>query len=115
MKLTMLSVTLGVALGACAPQLEKARTAVDTGTAVAVHLNNEAIYQADVERKRLRAARCLNPMLTLNAVSVAANDPRLGAAWIDELLHDCPQVASFISSLALRKVTEAGLVLPEDK
>jgi len=113
MKRNLLWLALAAGLGACAPQIEKARTVVDTGTAVAVHLNNEAIYQANVERQRLRAARCLNPMLTLNAVSVAAADPRMGPQWVDELLRDCPQVAAFISGLALRKVTEAGLIIPD--
>jgi hypothetical protein len=103
------AILLACLLATACGHLDNARRVTDVATAVAVEANNEAIYQAEVERQRLRSFRCLNPMLTPNALAVAAEDPRLGDRWIDELLWDCPQVSGFISSLALRKLTEAGL------
>ena len=64
------------------------------------------IVQADIERKRIRALRCMNPMLTPDALAAAAQEPQLGGPWIDELLEDCPQFAGFIGDLALRRLVQ---------
>jgi hypothetical protein len=56
----------------------------------------EALVQAENERQRVRSARCHNPLLTPATISAAANDSRLGKDWINELLRDCPQLATFL-------------------
>lgn len=97
------------ALGACAGKLQSARNVVDLSLAVAVEAKQQLIAEAQVERLRIRAFRCFNPVLTIDAVSRAALNIKLGDAWIDELLDDCPQFSAFISDLVVRRAKEAGL------
>lgn len=98
-----LALALALALAGCA-QVERARLAVDAGTAVVREVNTQALVQADIERKRLRALRCMDPLLTPDALAAAANEPMLGPPWVDELLKDCPQFAGFIGDLAMRRL-----------
>ena len=97
-------VLLGL-LGACA-QVETARLAVDAGAAVARKINVEAIYQVDIERKRARSLRCMSPTLTPDALAAAYADPRLGSAWMNELLRDCPQFSGLLGAMAQERLAE---------
>lgn len=92
----------GIVAG-CAGVLQDARDAVDVATAAAVEANQQALVEAQRERMRLRRLRCHNPMLTPNAVSMAADNPELGPAWIDELLGDCPRFRGFVDDLVMRR------------
>ena len=94
-----------LAAGGCA-QLDRARLAVDAGTAVAREVNTEILYQADIERHRLRALRCMDPLLTPDALAAAYADPRLGRQWLNELLRDCPQFAGLLGALAQDRLLE---------
>jgi hypothetical protein len=95
--------------------LDKARAASDAAVAVSEYYKVEALVQADIERKRVRRARCYNPMLTPATISAAAVDSRLGSGWIDELLADCPQFAAFLSELTFRRELSAGLLAARDR
>ena len=81
---------------ACSPVLvgcqyvDKVRAASDAVANVSEYYEVEALVQADLERRRLRKARCYSPLLTPATISAAAADGRLGAGWIDEFLGDCP-------------------------
>lgn len=103
----------------CAPVLlpgcafvDKARAGSDLVVAVSDHLALDALAQAEIERKRLRAARCHSPLLTPATISAASIDGRLGPAWIDELMRDCPGFSAFMSDLVFRRARNAGLLLP---
>ncbi len=89
--------------------IERARDGSDLAVGVAERFKLEALVQADIERQRLRAARCLSPLLTPATISAAAVDSRLGTFWVDGLLADCPQFAAFVSELMLRRAQAAGL------
>lgn len=89
--------------------IERAREGADLAVGVAERYKLEALVQADVERRRLRAARCLSPLLTPATISAAATDQRLGMPWVDGLLSDCPQFAAFLSDLALRRLRDSGI------
>lgn len=89
--------------------VERAREGADLVVGVTERYKLEALVQADIERRRLRAARCLSPLLTPATISAAATDVRLGMPWVDGLLTDCPQFAAFLSNLALRRLRESGL------
>ena len=104
-----LLVVLLPGLGAC-DATTKARLATDFAIANVHNFNIETLVQAETSRQRLRKARCYNPMLTPSAISSAAEEPRLGERWIDELLRDCPQFSAFIIELALRRVQAAGFL-----
>jgi hypothetical protein len=106
--LTLLVVFLP-GLGAC-DATTKARIATDFAIANVHKFDVETLVQVETSRQRLRKARCYNPMLTPAAISSAAEDPRLGENWIDELLKDCPQFSGFILELALRRVQAAGFI-----
>lgn len=97
-------------LPACS-YVERARQGADLAVGVAEHYKLEALVQADIERQRLRTARCLSPLLTPATISAAAVDTRLGAVWIDDLLADCPGFAAFVSELMLRRARAAGLAV----
>jgi hypothetical protein len=106
---------------ACLPVLagcqyvDNARAASDAVVSVSEYYKVEALVQADIERRRLRKARCYSPLLTPATISAAAIDGRLGAGWIDELLGDCPQFAAFLSELTFRRGLSAGLLPARDR
>ena len=102
--------TIGFLTLAGCQTVDRVRTATDVGLAVVEKADIEALVQVDMERQRLRRARCHNPMLTPAVISDAANDPRLGTPWIDELLGDCPQFSAFLSDLVLRRAVASGLL-----
>lgn len=89
--------------------VERARAGADLAVSVAERYKLEALVQTDIERRRLRAARCLSPLLTPATISAAATDQRLGMPWVDGLLSDCPQFAAFLSDLAMRQLRASGL------
>ena len=101
---------------ACSPMLagcqyvDKARAANDAVANLSEYYEVEMLVQADLERRRLRKARCYSPLLTPATISAAAADGRLGAGWIDELLSDCPQFAAFLSELTFRRAAGRGLL-----
>lgn len=103
---------LGMTALAGCQTVDRVRTATDIAFAVAEKADVEALVQVDLERQRLRRARCHNPMLTPAVLSEAANDQRLGTAWVDELLRDCPQFSAFLSDLVLRRAMASGLIAP---
>jgi hypothetical protein len=95
--------------------VDRARAASDAVVGVSQYYKVEALVQADIERRRLRKARCYSPLLTPATISAAANDSRLGAGWIDDLLRDCPQFAAFLSELTFRRAASAGLLPARDR
>lgn len=90
--------------------VDRARRGSDLVVGVAEHYKLETLVQADIERRRLRAARCYSPLLTPATLSAAASDGRLGPDWVDGLLRDCPQFGAFLSELMMRRARAAGLV-----
>src|SRR5512134_3576556 len=90
------------ALAGC-EYIDRARGASDLVITASQFYKLEALVQSDIERRRVRSARCYSPLLTPATISAAAVDTRLGAAWIDELLRDCPQFAAFLSELTRRR------------
>lgn len=90
------------ALAGCA-YIDRARSTGDLAVATSQFYKLEALAQLDVERRRLRSARCYSPLLTPATISAAAADNRLGLDWVDELLSDCPQFAAFLSDLMFRR------------
>jgi hypothetical protein len=100
-------------LGGC-EYVEKARRTSDLVVTTSQFYKVEALVQANIERRRLRSARCYSPLLTPATISAAAVDSRLGPSWVDELLRDCPQFAAFLSELTLRRGLSAGLLPPRD-
>jgi hypothetical protein len=90
--------------------IEKARQTTDLVVDLAEHYKVEALVQADIERNRLRKARCYSPLLTPATVSAAATDYRLGPTWVDELLRDCPDFAAFLSELTFRRAQTSGFL-----
>ena len=90
------------ALAGCG-YIERARGASDLVVTASQFYKLEALVQSDIERRRVRSARCYSPLLTPATISAAAVDTRLGHAWVDELLRDCPQFAAFLSELTLRQ------------
>ena len=90
--------------------VDKVRAASDAVANVSEYYEVEALVQADLERRRLRKARCYSPLLTPATISAAAADGRLGAGWIDEFLGDCPQFAAFLSELTFRRAAGRGLL-----
>ncbi|MBL8659860.1 MAG: hypothetical protein JNM75_08910 [Rhodospirillales bacterium] len=91
---------------------EKARSFADAAVAVQQELGLEALRQAEIERQRLRSARCYSPALTPAAVSAAAEDAELGQDWVEELLRDCPQFSTFVSNLVVSRAASVGMTLP---
>lgn len=89
--------------------IDRARRGTDVVVGVAQQYKLETLVQADLERRRLRAARCYSPLLTPATLSAAATDERLGPAWVDGLLRDCPQFGAFLSELMMRRARAAGL------
>lgn len=90
------------ALAGC-EYIDRARGASDLVVTASQFYKLEALVQSDIERRRVRSARCYSPLLTPATISAAAVDTRLGHAWVDELLRDCPQFAAFLSELTLRQ------------
>ena len=90
--------------------VERARQGSDLLVGVAEQYKLETLVQADIERQRLRAARCYSPLLTPATLSAAAADGRLGSAWIDGLLQDCPRFSAFLSELMMRRARAAGII-----
>ena len=95
--------------------MDRARTVSDAVVGVSQYYKVEALVQADIERRRLRKARCYSPLLTPATISAAATDARLGADWVNELLDDCPQFAAFLSDLTFRRAASAGLLPLRDR
>ncbi|MBK8174236.1 MAG: hypothetical protein IPK66_02785 [Rhodospirillales bacterium] len=92
--------------------IEKVRTITDTAVGVSQRATIETLVQANIERQRVRRARCFSPLITPATLSGAAVDQRLGSAWIDELLRDCPDFAAFLSELTFRRAVSAGILAP---
>jgi len=92
--------------------MTKVRSVADTAIAVQHQFELEALRQAGIERQRLRSARCHSPLLTPAALSAAAEDSDLGAAWVEELLRDCPQFSTFLSNLVVSRAARTGIPLP---
>ena len=92
--------------------VDRARRGADLVVGVAEQYKLETLVQADIERQRVRAARCYSPLLTPATISAAATDGRLGPTWVDGLLRDCPQFGAFLSELMVRRARAAGLVTP---
>lgn len=109
--LCALSIACAPLMGGCS-YIEQARRTSDIAVEVGQHYRLEALVQADIERRRLRAARCHSPLLTPSALGAAAIDERLGERWVDELLRDCPGFGSFLSDLTLRRARQSGVILP---
>lgn len=86
-------------LGGCTGVLEQYRSLADDGIAVLASKNQGVLVQIDIARKRLKMARCHNPMLTPNAIVLASQNPRLGRPWINQLLDDCPQFRALIATI----------------
>lgn len=99
------------AVAACA-YVERGRAISDAALSTTHEATLGALVEAEEQRLRLRRRRCYNPMLTPAAISAAAADPRLGAAWVAELFADCPQFAAFVSEQMLQRGAQAGLLLP---
>lgn len=97
-----------VLLAGCS-NLEKIRGLADAAVVGNESLSIEALRQAHIERRRLRAARCHSPLLTPATLSAAAADPSLGEPWIEELLRDCPEFSTFLSNLVVKRARTAGL------
>lgn len=95
--------------------VDRVRAASDAAVNVSQYYKLEALVQADIERRRLRKARCYSPLLTPATISAAATDARLGAGWVNELLDDCPQFAAFLSDLTFRRAASAGLLPLRDR
>ena len=98
-----------LALTACY-SIDRVRTVSDRAAARYEQFNLDMLVEAETERQRIRRARCYSPVLSPGAISAAAVDARLGGDWVEELLGDCPQFASFVSDLVLRRARQAGLV-----
>jgi hypothetical protein len=90
--------------------VDRARQGTDLVVGIAEQYRLETLVQADIERQRLRAARCYSPLLTPATLSAAAEDARLGPAWVDDLLRDCPRFGAFLSELMMRRARAAGIV-----
>lgn len=89
--------------------VERARQGSDLVVGVAEQYKLETLVQADIERQRVRAARCYSPLLTPATLSAAAADSRLGSVWVDGLLQDCPHFSAFLSELMMRRAQAAGI------
>ena len=89
-------------VGGC-QYVENARRMSDLAVTTSQFYKLESLVQLDIERRRVRSARCYSPLLTPATISAAALDSRLGDGWIDELLRDCPQFAAFLSELTRRR------------
>lgn len=107
-----LGLIVALPLLASCSYVERGRRGSELVVGVAEQYKLEALVQADIERQRVRAARCYSPLLTPATISAAANDGRLGPSWIDGLLRDCPQFGAFLSELMVRRGRAAGLVPP---
>jgi hypothetical protein len=81
--------------------VEQSWRTTDSVIATSQSYKLEALVQAETERRRVRSARCHNPLLTPATISAAANDSRLGKDWLNELMRDCPQLATFSPEPAL--------------
>jgi hypothetical protein len=90
------------ALPACS-YVERGRALSDAALIGSHEAAMTAVAEAQEERLRLRRRRCFNPLLTPAVLADAAADPRLGPAWIDELLQDCPQFAALLSQHLLQR------------
>lgn len=102
-------VLTGVLFSGCS-YVDRARQGTDLVVGVAEQYRLETLVQADIERQRVRAARCYSPLLTPATLSAAAEDARLGPAWVDDLLRDCPRFGAFVSELMMRRARAAGIV-----
>ena len=100
---------LALSLFAGCSYVDQARRTADMAAEASQFYQVEALVQADIERKRLRKARCYSPLLDPATMSAAAADPRLGTPWVDELLRDCPTFSAFIADLTRRRARNSGL------
>lgn len=108
---TCISIIIALSSSVGCSAVWKVRDFADTVVKIQNELGLEALKQADIERQRLRAARCYSPALTPAALSAAAQDADLGDAWVAELLQDCPQFSVFLSNLVMARAESAGLKL----
>lgn len=116
LKLLRHAVRLGLVIGcvgqASCSYLDRARRVSDTAVEVSQGLALQAVIEANTERQRLRRLRCIDPLLTPATLSSAAADPRLGQAWVDELLRDCPAFTAFLINSAVSRLSASGISLP---
>jgi hypothetical protein len=110
----MLCVLVCLPLVAGCQYFETARGMSDLAVTTSQFYKLESLVQLDIERRRVRSARCYSPLLTPATISAAAVDSRLGSGWVDELLRDCPQFAAFLSELTRRRGLYGGLLPPRD-
>jgi hypothetical protein len=110
----MLCVLVCLPLVAGCQYIETARGMSDLAVTTSQFYKLESLVQLDIERRRVRSARCYSPLLTPATISAAAVDSRLGHGWVDELLRDCPQFAAFLSELARRRGVNGGLLPPRE-
>lgn len=89
--------------------LDRARRISDVAVDASQQLALQTVIEANVERQRLRRLRCMDPLLTPATISLAAADPRLGKAWVEELLDDCPAYSAFLLDSALTRLSVRGL------
>lgn len=92
--------------------LEKIRSLSNAAVAGNESVSLEILRQAQVERQRIRTARCHSPLLTPATISAAAAHADLGDTWIEELLRDCPQFSTFLSNLVVKRARMAGVCAP---
>ncbi len=92
-------------LSACAGGLAEGRALTDSAVALKHAAEDRVIQEAEVERQRLRAARCG----LINLGAFARNASRMGPAWVGELLRDCPEFRRLIESLSLDMLEDRGI------
>lgn len=100
------------AIVAACSGLDKTRKVTDVVVANKKNLNLRALIEAETERQRIRKLRCHSPLLSPSIVSEAALHPRLGPAWVAELLRDCPEYGAFVNELVLQRAATAGVAPP---
>jgi hypothetical protein len=110
----ILCVVLCLPVVAGCQYIETARGMSDLAVTTSQFYKLESLVQLDIERRRVRSARCYSPLLTPATISAAAVDSRLGYGWVDELLRDCPQFAAFVWELTRRRSLNGGSPQPRD-
>ncbi len=101
-------VAIAFVLSGCS-NLEKVRSFSDAAILGKESLSLQVLRQGQVQRQRMRAARCHSSLLTPATVSAAAADAGLGDAWVEELLHDCPEFSTFLSNLVVKRASTVGI------
>lgn len=98
----------GILLPGCS-NLASVRAFSDAAVVGKERLALQALQESQVERQRLKAARCHSPLLTPATLSAAAADTTLGDAWVEELLRDCPDFSAFLSDLMVKRARTSGI------